>query len=304
MVTEIEVDRKSYLGSHDIAAVMGDHPFMKRMDVFMNKTGESKFVQTEQQEWGLLNEQAILFKYGEKTELHTTYFNHFQRHKDHEWMGGHSDAVFFKERRGVDAKNIRFKGHEWGEAGTDQVPRYVLWQAHHFMTLYDFDVWDICVLFSGCQHEIYTVQRDQSISDSILEIGQEFWENHIVKGIAPEIDDSEACRLYLRKKYPSHDDELRVATVSECLLMAELRDAEAVKKINEATVIGLKNHLQDMIGGSKGLVSPFGNVTWKHQAGARRIDTKKLKAEHPEIAKQCTKQGDGGRVFRKSFKEE
>lgn len=303
MKLNTEVDRSTYIGSHDIAAIMGEHPFLSRMEVFMRKTGQMPdFETTEQMEWGLLNEPAILLKYVKKKHNLTPFqSNYFARHPKHEWMGGHADAINFDIKVGVDAKNIRFKGKEWGEPGTDQVPRYVLWQAHHFMTLFDFPVWDIAPLFSGCEHEIYTVERDQDISNSIIEIGQEFWEKHVKEGIAPDIDETEASRLYLRNKYPNHDDELRTASKDEAELMGNLRDAEAFKKSTQKDIDAMKNYLQEMIGKSKGLASSFGHITWKHQGGARRIDVEKLRKQFPNAAKSCTIQSTGGRVFRQNF---
>jgi hypothetical protein len=55
---------------------------------------------------------------------------------------------------------------------------------------------------------------------------------------------------------------------------------------------------QLMLGNEIGTVDGVQLVTWKQQAGKTSLDTKKLRADHPELVQQYEKQGAPFRVMR------
>jgi len=299
---DTKVDRATYLGSHDIAAIMGDHPFLTKMGVFLNKTGK----QQDQDDkpwlyWGNELQRPILKKYCEKEGLHSFAGERFKRHDKYPCIGSTPDTTIADLKKSVDAKNVRYKDDQWGEEYTDEVPRYVLWQAHCHMTTWDHDVCDIPVLFSGCDHQIFRIERNEDISEAIIEIAVEFWRNHVLANEPPDFDGSEATYRYLRKKFPSHTDELRPATEAETALIEAMQISDQLIKDTENASATMKQKLQGFIGTSMGLTSEFGKVTWKEQKGATRIDSKLVKALYPEVFQECSKTGDPVRVFRKAY---
>ena len=299
-----EVDRSTYLGSHDIAAIMGDHPFLTKMQVFLNKTGIPEDISDRPWiRWGNVMQGPILQEYCRKEDYFAIEKEEFRRHEKYDFIGSTPDGTIIDLKKSIDAKNQRFKTIEWGEEYSDQVPRYVLWQAHCHMTTWNHDVCDIPVLFSGCDHEIFRIEKDPEISEAIIEIAHTFWNDHILTKEPPDFDGSEATFQYLRKKFPSHTDELRAATTEEAAIMLALKILDEEKETNKKQIDLAKQQLQDAIGSDMGLTSGLGKVTWKEQKGATRIDSKMLKDLHPEIAKECSNTGDSLRVFRKAFKK-
>jgi len=53
-----------------------------------------------------------------------------------------------------------------------------------------------------------------------------------------------------------------------------------------------------MLGNEIGTVNGSQLVTWKQQAGKASLDTKQLRADHPELVQQYEKQGAPYRVMR------
>jgi len=303
MLKTDDVDRASYLGSHDIAAIMGQHPYKSKMDVWLEKTGQKDpFEITEQMEWGLINEANIVAKWAQKIGLTMYESNVFRRHPEFEFIGGHADAVSLDGLIGMDAKNIMFKDEKWGDEGSDEVPRYTLWQGHHFLLLFpEVKTWDVVPLFTGCHHEVFTIQRDDEMCQLIIETATTFWNEHVLTKNPPDFDGSLATFAYLKKKYKHHTDELRNATPEEVQLIDYLQKLEILIKNHEGEMDQIKQELQDAIGSDKGLISELGKITWIEQKGSTRLDSKLIKAEYPEIFEQCSKTSDPLRVFRKAF---
>lgn len=298
------VTRGSYLGSHDSAAIAGDHPFLSKMQVYLNKLGLTEPREVpERMLWGTRMQEVILQAFAERTGLEVEP-ERFIRHEKLNWFGGTPDGTIKNQRRGVEAKNIRFADpQQWGDEGTDQVARYVLWQCHHLMTLLDYEAWDVAVLFGGAELRIYTVERDKELSDMIVDMDQRFWTDHVMAQVPPEIDGSPAAKAYLDRTYKTHSDQIRKATPEEQQVMADYKAALSEMEKWEVRGKMLENRIRAAIGNDMGLTSDLGKITWKEQAGARRLDTKALKEAHPEIAEQFTRAGDPQRVFRKQFFE-
>ena len=296
-------DRSTYLGSHDTSAIVGDNPFMNRMDVYLAKKKLTDGIeQTERMTWGLKLQPQILDAFSERKGVELEP-ERFIRHKKLTWFGGTPDGTIKGRKEGVDAKCIRFAGDDWGDEDTDQVPRYILWQCHHFMTLMNYDRWHVAALVGGQELRCYKVERDKELSDMIIEADRAFWEEHVLKEIPPEIDGSGSAKTYLDKKYVSHDEEIRVATDAEADLMLKLKDARTQLEEARALELLYQNKLRQAIGENAGLASEYGKITWKQQKGRMTFDSRSLQLENKELYEKYLKQGEPMRVFRVNFTE-
>lgn len=296
--------RRTYLGSHDTAAIFGMHPFLKPMNIYMNKVGMSaERGTTEVMEWGLRNQPAILAKFAERMKFDLEP-ERFIRHPTLEWFGGTPDATIAGFKAGVDAKNIGFNRGEWGEDGTDQIPEYVAIQCHHFMTLMDYERWYVAVLFGGCHFRVFQVERDTEISDMILEADAEFWRDHVLADVPPPVDDTFAWRKYIDRKFPRADNPAREATPEEAALMHSYRREKAKLKRRESRVAKLENQLRLAIGDSLGLYSDIGKVSNNVCKPSIGVDVKRLREEMPLVAAQYEKIGEPYRKFYSKFQEE
>jgi predicted phage-related endonuclease len=80
---------------------------------------------------------------------------------------------------------------------------------------------------------------------------------------------------------------------------SQLEEARAMAKQAADLESKAKDALaQMMLGNEIGMVDGVPLVTWKQQAGKSSLDTKQLKADHPELVSQYEKQGAPFRVMR------
>lgn len=300
-------DRGTYMGSHDTSAIFGLNPFMRPINVYMNKLGMSVHRDDddlpEQLRMGLKMQPVILDLFAKKMGCKLENEERFIRHQELTWFGGTPDATIVGDKAGVDAKNVRWNRGDWGDEGSSDVPEYVAMQCHHFMTLLGYERWYVATLFGGCEFKIYEVIRDDEISDMIIKADAEFWREHIEKEIPPEIDGSESWQKYIARKFPKDNGGVRLATIDELLLLDRYRRQKALLDRREARVEQLKNELRKSIGEYAGITCELGRVSHKTQRRTT-LDGKRLKEDMPDIARKYEKVSDPFRVLKITLKED
>lgn len=299
-----EEARRTYLGSHDTAGIAGYSPYLTPMQIYMNKLGMTEGRETTPlMEWGTRLQAPILAKFAEVLEADLEG-ERFIRHPSLPWFGGTPDATIKGKKAGVDAKYVQYFNEEWGDEGTDQIPRHLLFQCHHFLALMNYDVWYVAALGNRSQFRIYEVLRDQEIADIIIGMDGEFWKEHILREIPPPMDGSYSWRKYIERIHPKETAAVRAATPEESVWMEDLRRAEAEKNDAESRAEAAKNRLAASIGDAAGIVSDAGRITYKQAKGAARLDGKALLADMPNVYWKYATVGEPRRRFVATFKKE
>lgn len=148
---------------------------------------------------------------------------------------------------------------------------------------------------------IVPIEADARIAERLITAGREFWQEHVERGVPPEPQgtraDAEALNRLYAETVPEPpvyiDDELAETLVAEYLKHKAVAD-EAQKAADLA-----KQRLQSLMGEHEQAVV-VGSLTthliaWKTQT-RRSLDTKRLRAERPEIADEYVKESTT-RVF-------
>ena len=300
-----ENERRTYLGSHDTSAISGLNPWRKPINVYMDKRGMSVPQEpTERMRWGLSLQPAILSEFAERMGGVALEPERFIRHPSLPWFGGTPDATIAGRKAGVDAKNVQFNRGEWGEENTDQVPRYILFQCHHFLALTGYEVWYVAALFGGCELRVYEVERDAEMVEMIIDMDGEFWSENILKEVPPEIDGSEGWKKYTERMHPKDNGLVRAATAEELHVFQDLRLTTEQLKMYERREEELKNLLRASIGDDAGIdCGELGKASYRLGKGRSTIDAEALRFNFPEAAKSCTRIGNPSRTLRVTFKE-
>jgi predicted phage-related endonuclease len=220
------------------------------------------------------------------------------------------DAHPFSGRIGLELKTSRSL-EEWGEDGAEAtgheaasiIPPYYATQVLWYMAVCGLPRWDVAVfLLPADEFRRYIIRRDPAAEKQLVEKCRAWWQWHIVEGEPPELDGSPAAASWLQSRYPEPRDSIREATDEETALIERLRQAEAEAKRWAEEATRLKLQVEEKIGHHEGLIGSFGRINWKTQRGRSRIDTKRLRADHPHIAAAYTITGDPIRVLRKSWR--
>lgn len=262
----------------DVAALLGVGR-KSRMDVYLDKMGMAEHEATERMRWGLKLQRAILEEYAERTGEAIEFADPYLlvRHPQHPFLGATLDARRAGgDRRPVDAKNVGFKTHEWGDAGTDIIPHQYAVQLHVQMLVTDTQAADLAVLFGGNRYETFTVLRDPAVDDAIISAARQFWEDHIQKALPPAIDGSEAWTGFLQRFVRQRHADVRRATPDEEIAIGQLVEARAALDAVVREADRLENMVKAAIGPDKGIESDRARITWAQTAVVNRTDWKEV----------------------------
>ena len=186
--------RKGYIGSSDVAAILGVDKYRTAWDIWAEKTGKIKAEDqepvSEAAEIGTMLEKAIL--HGAEKELGRMILNPERLEFRHDSLPivSHPDGIIIKNNEPVDAKTsgIMFHlGEGWGEDGTDQVPEPILIQTHVHMLCTKMGVCHVPALLGGRGRVLYHINATKDLLEIIVEKCDVFW-NQCVKTDTPPVE--------------------------------------------------------------------------------------------------------------------
>lgn len=214
-------DRRTGLGASDVAAVLGYSQHKTQVQIFLEKTGQADDdYDSMRLRFGRHNEDFVAREYSIVTGRAVQRYNPMLRHPDYPCILGHVDRLTIPEGkkiaayrqeirtdRGLEAKTVdpyvfRYSG-EWGEPGTDEVPAIYLIQSAIYIALTGCPRWDLAALIgSGAAPlAIYHIVRDRDLEDELLRRAAEWWQRHVVAGVAPDpVNEEDVALLYPQAK--------------------------------------------------------------------------------------------------------
>tara|TARA_R100001443_G_scaffold74300_1_gene82076 strand:- start:517 stop:1467 length:951 start_codon:yes stop_codon:yes gene_type:complete len=293
--------RMKGLGGSDIAAVLGLSKWSSPMDVWAAKRGLSEEIpETNAMRRGRLLESAIATWYQEETGYEVVDGEEMPIVGPKPFMLASPDRYVSagKSRFGLEIKTAR-SVDGWGEDLGSGVPVYYATQAAWYMACTNIDRWDFAVLFLvNDEFRRYTLVRNKKTEKKLVNKCGDWWQKHVVGGEPPPIDGSPAADKFLQDKFGDPGQEYRTADPVEEELIFDLHDLQTeIKSMKEREAL-LKNQIKERIADNAGLNGVFGTVSWKMNKGRSSLDSKSLRKEHPEIAKQFTKTSEPSRIFR------
>lgn len=307
-VPEDVTDRTQGLGGSDAAAVLGLSSYTTPLDVYLRAIGEGESsVDTYPMRRGTALEPILCDEYERQSGRATTP-GVSMRHPKYPWMIAHTDGCVYPNmaealtgRGSMGSRILEIKtaglwaAQDWGEAGTDEVPEQHMLQAQHYLSVTGADVCDFCAEIAGRGVELFEVPRNKELIEMIEDIEAAFWNDHVLKRIAPEPTDlGEATKLWTRST-PKTTLEASDETLGVLSRWMTLRDdAKAV----QARADAFKLDLQIVMGFTEALVAEGKTLlTWKNNKDGTRFDLAAFKVDHPDLFKAYQVTVPGARVF-------
>ena len=201
-------------------------------------------------------------------------------HPDLPWLCGTPDRLILGQKKGVEIKNVgEHMLYGWGKPGTDEIPDYYLIQNVIYLAITGYDDWDVAASLAGGYPEVYPIRRDKDLELDIIKRLEEWYITHVVSGIPPEPDASDAYAEYLKRRWNISEKPLKVADDVMAATMAEYakarNDYDKAKKCKELLENTIKAYIED----SEGVSSPAGVITWKKSADSIKVDWESLSKE-------------------------
>lgn len=308
LTAEQQAVRNTGIGASEIAAIVGLSPYESVLDVYLRKIGEAPDrADTPHMRWGRLLESVIADRYAEEYCVDLVD-GETARHPEHAFMVATPDRIWKDGSRLVEIKNVSARrAHEWGEPWTSQIPeRYylqVLWQ----MAVTGTECVDVVALIGGHDLRVYTAERDPTLESWLVDIGREFWNDHVLARVEPAVEDWEAAARYLSMRYPRDNGETVIATPEVEAWLERLREAREVIELAEAARLQAEVKIKEFMGEASTLVGLNGRVSFKTAKESTVIDWRAvaLAAGVPREAIEAnTSARPGSRRFLARFESE
>ena len=208
---EQKLQRKSFIGSSDIAALFTDNegksldPFRNAVDVWASKVydkEEDANDETEAMDRGNRYEPVLIEFARQKLGCTIITNPRYMRFvcEEHPIFGCALDGLKVTEYENMQEFNDNYKADneiveakttgltdKWGEPGTDEVPHHVNLQVQHQMLCTGYKKAYIAVLLGkwGLTEEMYIVERNEAIINAIIKRGEQFWNDHVITKTPP-----------------------------------------------------------------------------------------------------------------------
>ncbi len=282
--------RRRGIGGSDVAAVCGLSKWRSPMEVWLDKTGQIEPKPAgEAAYWGTIMEPIIRQEFADRTGFKIRQVNAILQHKRFKFMQANLDGIVTDPNLGGDgifeAKTASaYRAAEWEQG----VPEEYQLQVQHYMAVTGLSFAWVAVLIGGNQFVWRLIERDEGIIDLLIQMESRFWKL-VETGVAPEIDGSPASTELLNRLYPESKPksiiDLPVDSYKWVQQFEQFQreEKDAALKKEEAA-----NHLKELLGDSEVGLIQGRTVTWKTMNN-ERLDSKALKAAHPEIAVEFIK---------------
>jgi putative phage-type endonuclease len=267
--------RQMGIGGTDMSAIMGKNPFRGEMDVWLDKTGRAeKREASEAAMFGLILEPVVADYYAktQKIPKNSLVANIFAAHSQYPMVIGHPDRlVRSKETPGTFSHGIEIKTTDkfniknFGEENTDDIPEPFIIQVQHYMGIFDLPYFHVPVLIGGNTYRLYRVNIDTELIHLMQEYALDWWQKYVMTDTPPPIDGSKASANLLKRLYPTSLLD-PVEIVYGDVLQDDIRRYALLDLIADKieTAKGLhKNRIISRIGDAAGLVTPWGEVSYK-----------------------------------------
>jgi putative phage-type endonuclease len=291
-------ERRNGIGGSDTAALLGESPYQSLYGLWLDKTGQAEDVDTtDAMQRGNWLEPHLAKWFAEQTGLQVRRSG-LLASREHDHMRTTPDRLT------ADGGNLEIKtlgayakvAEEWRHGG---IARHAYIQGQQQLAVTGrshvwFVVWqDPSPQLRG------PVPRDEALIAEIIAKTDDFWFNHVLPRVAPEVDLATITDDEIALRWPTAVDGKAVeaawpAHVEQ--LLAERAELKAEAKAFDTRLDEIEGALKVFTGDAEALLVDGRPVLTYKTVTQARLDSKALKAAEPEIAARFTKPSQSRRL--------
>lgn len=273
--------RKSGIGGSDAGAVCGVNPYSSAMKVFQDKTGaETETLDSEAVRIGNDLEQYVAERFMEATGLKVRRSNYMYRSVEHPFMIADVDRLVVGEDAGLECKTASaYHADKWADGN---IPLHYVIQCYHYMAVTGKRTWYIAAVILGREFTWRKLVWEEELAERLIAAEADFWNRYIIPGVVPPPDGSRACDEVIRQYFHT---ARKAGTVDLTGFDEKLsRREEILKEIAglEKEQKQIEQEVKLFMGDCEFASSRRYRISWGNVESAR-LDTKRIKAEKPEI---------------------
>ena len=174
-------------------------------------------------------------------------------------------------------------------------------QCLHYMSVTGVKKCYIACLIFGTDFIIREIDWDDEDIQMLRELEVKFWTEYVEKGIMPEPDGSSAYDDALKKRFKGGLEESIDLDTDKHAYDLYLYNKEQIKRLEEYNK-QFEQEIKLAMGDNNFGESKYFNVTYKPSKSVR-LDTKRIKAEAPEVYEKYGKETESRRFLIKEIKE-
>ena len=294
--------RKLGIGGSEAGAICGLNPYKSAMDVFVDKNSdEIEIVDNEAMREGRDFEDYVARRFSEATGLKVRRANMMYQSKEHPFMIADVDRLIVGKEDGLIGLECKtaspYSADKWKDG---EVPAYYLAQCYHYMAVLDAKAWYIAVVIYGKEFKYLKIERDEEVIQNLIQLEKDFWENNVLKGVMPHPDGSDVANEFINNHFKNSNSELSVPLMGfDDKLKRRNEIEELIKKLDKEKK-QIEQEVKIYMREAETAQNNNFFVSWK-QSISNRIDTKRLKAEMPEVYKRFCNQISSRRFIVKTI---
>ena len=278
--------RKRGLGGSDAGAVCGLNPYRTAMQVYQDKTtDEIEETDNEAMRQGREFEDYVARRFMEATGKKVRRANYMYYDEEHPFMLADVDRMIVGENAGLECKTASpYMAEKWADGN---IPLSYQIQCLHYMSVCNADAWYIAVLIYGREFKYYKIERDEEMLADLIKIEEDFWNNHVLKGVLPEPDGSELADSVIAEYFRKSEEKTIELTGFDEKLNQRQKLAEQIEAMTMAKR-QIEQELKLYLGEAEIAENEQYRVSWK-SVSSQRIDEKRLREERPEVYEKYRK---------------
>ena len=294
--------RKTGIGGSDAGAILGLNRYSTAFSVYCDKLGLTPEKEdSEAMRQGRDLEEYVAQRFCESEGKAVKRFNFMIRSKKYPFAIADVDRVIVGENALLECKTTSPRNPTDFEGG--EIPPYWYCQCQHYLAVTGCNVCYLAVVVLGKAYYCFKIWRDEKEIEALMGFERDFWENNVLAKVEPSPDGSKTADEVIKQMYEHSNEDLATVDLtpfSEAIKEYARLGGEIAELTGKRDAIEqeLKLYLKEAeVGECDGA-----RITWKSQT-SRRIDTKRLKAEMPEVYEQYANESVS-RPFRIKILEE
>ncbi len=281
--------RKNGIGGSDAAAVCGMSRWKGQLDVYLDKTSKdvSEFLGNEAMYWGIKMEPILRDEFAVRSGLKVEEVPYMFRRKEYPFMIADIDGIVHEKDGSISLLEIKTAGGYAEKDWENGLPPEYYIQIQHYLAVVDLPKAYVAVLIGGNKFRTEEVPRDDDTIETITNLEADFWRNHILTLTppAPDATSSEA----LNGLYPESNGTSTILGPEADAIIEDLESCRQMEEQLKTARAESENSLKMMLGKAECAKTPSGySIRWK-SSSTSRLDSTKLKADHPDLVAAYTK---------------
>jgi putative phage-type endonuclease len=204
------MDRRGYIGSSDIAAILGISPWKTPYQLWLEKTSEQKPEDFD----------SPVLKRGRRVEPYICELLEQDRgvwivdrnvrvqHPEYDFLWAESDFTYAIDDEPLtglanlghgECKSVGWNGEGWGPEGSQEVPPYYLAQVYFALACNGLREATVAAAFSYDELRTCRFESEPEIQAELVKQAVNFWNNHVLAGVPPPAKTLEDSKLILER---------------------------------------------------------------------------------------------------------